>query len=650
MTFASGSGIPWRISAALLLAVSLAPGGGAERPGAGRERLLAAAGLDLLPARFDIVEGDSTEARRWGFRATERTVRVAALEEVRDPSLEVLWEAPLTLPVYTLPQGAQVFTREKRTGAPLVAGLRNAGGGGHDGRAVLWTAISPGEKGYERFPYLLQDLADLGVEFPFRGGRLWAFFDYSYRLRADPDFLAQRWRRAGIAALHVAAWHFYESDAGRDQYLGALLAACHREGLLVFAWLELPHVSEKFWDDHPAWREKTAIQQDAHLDWRKLMNLADPECARVVEAGVAALIQRFDWDGVNLAELYFESLYGPADPQRLTPLNETVRREFRTQAGFDPLDLFQPDSPRHWQRDPQAWRQFVDYRAGLARRLQEHWLTVARRSRADLDLVLTHIDDRFDTRMREHLGADAAAVLPLAERLDATFVIEDPATTWNLGPDRYPEIARRYAPLTRRPERLAVDINIVERYQDVYPTKRQTGGELFELVHLASRSFARVMLYSENSIARLDYDLLAAAASPVTAARPGPGGRGLEVETAYTAGIRWKGPLRVDGRLWPAMDGETAWIPAGRHRLEPDSRTVPLPLLWLNGDLLDARPAEGGLDIEYRASSRAPALVAARPARVEIDGRPAQVPVLEAGDHWVVLLPPGRRKARLWLP
>ena len=98
---------------------------------------------------------------------------------------------------------------------------------------------------------------------------------------------------------------------------------------MVYAWLELPHVSEKFWDEHPQWREKTAILQDAHLDWRKLMNLADPDCSRAAEAGVQALIARFDWDGVNLAELYFESLYGAADPQRFTPMNETVRADIR---------------------------------------------------------------------------------------------------------------------------------------------------------------------------------------------------------------------------------------------------------------------------------------------------------------------------------
>jgi len=141
---------------------------------------------------------------------------------------------------------------------------------------VLWVAVPPGDRGYERFPYLLNALTDLGLEPPFRSNRLWAFFDSAYRTRADLDYLAARWRKAGIAALHVAAWHNFEPNAEADGFLAKLVETCHREGILVYAWFELPHVSEKFWADHPEWREKTASGQDAHLDWRKLMNLRNP--------------------------------------------------------------------------------------------------------------------------------------------------------------------------------------------------------------------------------------------------------------------------------------------------------------------------------------------------------------------------------------
>ncbi len=636
MTCASGSGIRWLASFAF---AAIAAGAPVEIRGDGWSRLLASVGLDLLPAKVMLLEGDSPEARRLGFRPTKKTVPVAHVEDARDAALEIVWQTPVTLPVYEIPAAARVFARDKWSGAPLVAGFH----GGE--QVVLWTATGIGARGYERFPHLLHALAELGVEFPFRGARTWAFFDFSYRLRADSDFLARRWRQAGIAALHVAAWHFYDPEPSRDEYLKRLIEACHRQGILMYAWLELPHVSEKFWEEHPTWREKTAILQDAHLDWRKLMNLAHAECSGAAQAGVRALLDRFDWDGVNLAELYFESLYGPSDPQRFTPMSDSVRGGFRQQTGFDPLELFRADSARFWNRDRAAWQRFVEYRAGLAHRLQEQWIGLLRTWRPDLDLVLTHIDDRFDTRMREFLGADAAAVLPLLDRFPFTFAVEDPATIWDLGPERYAEIARRYAPLTPHRNRLAVDINIVERYQDVYPTKKQTGGELLQLVYQATRSFPRVLLYFEQSITAADYGLLAHASAAITRAERDGGA--FIVDAAQSAGVRWKGLARLDGRPWPVTDGDTAWIPAGRHRLEGDTTEIPLRLLYVNADLLAASVLAGGVEFKYQSSSRAAVLADRRPARVDIDGREAKVSILEADDHFALLLPAGRHTARL---
>ncbi len=142
---------------------------------------------------------------------------------------------------------------------------------------------------------------------------------------------------------------------------------------------------------------------------------------------------------------------------------------------------------------------------------------MAEQLKPGLDIVLTHVDDRFDTGMKDSIGADAAAVLPLLDAHAFSFLIEDPATVWNLGPQRYPEIARRYAPLTSHREKLAIDINIVDRYQDVYPTKQQTGTELLELVHVASTAFPKVALYFENSIMKTDLPMLAASSAVVTA-------------------------------------------------------------------------------------------------------------------------------------
>jgi hypothetical protein len=577
-----------------------------------------------------ILEGESSLAEMFGFRRGPDNVRVTSVTDVHRPALHIVWQQGLELPRFRLPDGARVFATDRWSGAPLLAGRRKGAG------AVLWLAVSPGERGYDRFPYLLQALCDLGMAPPFQSARLWAFFDSAYRSRVDVDYFARRWRASGIAALHVAAWHFYDPDPAQDAYLRSLIEACHREGILVYAWLELPHISEKFWTDHPAWREKTGVLQDAQLDWRKLMNLANRDCARAVSAGVHRLIGAFDWDGVNLAELYFESLEGVANPARFTPMNDDVRAEFRAHRGFDPLEIFGAASARR--------AEFLEYRADLARRIQEEWLADlerARRANPDLDLVLTHVDDRFDTGMRDAIGADAARVLPLLDTHSFTFLIEDPATVWHLGADRYREIAERYRPLTARRDRLAIDLNVVDRYQDVYPTKQQTGIELFQLVHSAAGNFPRVALYFENSLLPPDLPLLPSAAAAVT--RFERLGKGTVVDSPAGVGIPWQGGASVDGAPWPVLDAQTLWLPPGAHTAEPAPASAAPRVLRLTADIRSARiRSASAVEFSYQSAGRAIALLDRAPASVEIDGAAVAVSgsavlMLPRGQHVVVV-------------
>jgi hypothetical protein len=593
---------------------------------------------------FFILEGDSDAARVLGFRPASQRARVLSVVETRNPGLEVVWERAVEAPVYEIPQKATVFAKEKWSGAPLVAGFRSGSGG------VLWTALPPGPRGYERFPYLLHALADLGLSPPFRSRRLWAFFDSSYRLRADPDYLAGRWKLAGIRGLHVAAWHSFEPDPETDAYLRRLIESCHRQGILVYAWLELPHVSSAFWEAHPEWREKTALLQDAQLDWRKLMNLANRDCFQAAAAGVRRLIQRFDWDGVDLAELYFESLEGYQNPSRFTPMNDDVRRGFRQSAGFDPLDLFDASSPRHYARNPGGLRAFLDYRAQLSQRIQVEWLDEMERLREtkpDLEIILTHVDDRLDPDIRDAVGANAASLLPLLGRLDFTFLIEDPATVWHLGPERYSRLAADYRTLTSKSDRLAIDVNIAERYQNVYPTKQQTGTELFQVVSRAARAFPRVALYPEHALQTADLAWVAAAAA---AGRYKGDGRKLEVDSAYGLGIPWQGPALVDGHLWPVLDSDTLWIPAGRHVVAPATRQPPAKLLDFTGDLIEAASLPDGLEFTYRSSGRALAMLDWRPERILVDGVRSPLQTLETSPQFALWLPRGRHTVRFQSP
>jgi hypothetical protein len=214
---------------------------------------------------------------------------------------------------------------------------------------------------------------------------------------------------------------------------------------------------------------------------------------------------------------------------------------------------------------------------------------------------------------------------------------------WNQGPQRYQAIAERYRAITRHGDKLGIDLNIVDRYQDVYPTKQQTGTELFELVHNAARNFDRVTLYVENSLLAPDLGLLPSAAASVT--RVERIGTKLVVESAHGVGVPWRGAALVDGQPWPVRDGETVWLPAGAHSIEAAEGESEPRLLRLNGELKAARSVGAhSIEFTYNSAARAIAVLDREPRTVEIDSLPAtpdragaNTLLLPRGQHIVTL-------------
>jgi hypothetical protein len=565
-----------------------------------------------------VTEGDSPLARALGLTFDGKPVQITQIEDTTYPKIPIIWEKAVTVVAPAVPPGAKVLAKDKWSSAPLAILFAHGQG------RVLFIATEL--DGYARYPYFMHWLIrDCGLTPPFRSARLHAFFDYGYRTGVDLDYFAARWRKQGVMALHISAWQFWDRD--RDEYLKNLIEACHRQGVLVYAWFELPHVSDKFWQQHEGWREKTAALVDAHLDWRALVNLLDPAAFAAVSEGMSKLLADFDWDGLNLSELYFESPQGPENEQRFTPMNDLVRAEFRKEAGIDPVELFRKDSPNYFKKDTETWKRFINYRVSLVERLHVRLfaqIAEVRRKKPYLHTVVTFVDNLYEERMREALGADVRRIRPLMAQNPFTLIIEDPATMWGLGPDRYRVLGDRYRNLAS-----GVDINVVDRYQDVFPTKKQTGGEFLELFHNAAESFANVLLYFEASAHLQDLDTVAYALAA--------GGRATgrhEIESPRAVMVNAKA-LRVDG-----VDSPSTIVPAGKHTVEQAAAVPEFRLLDFNGQLLSAS-YEGPriIHFRYRSDARVIPLFSMQPRWLQFDG----VKTLSA------LLPPGEHEVRAFL-
>jgi hypothetical protein len=596
-----------------------------------------------------VSEGITPLSEKLGVRAgTPTTVR--HLTETAYSDIEITWEKEERVTPLQAPEGTQVLNYESGSRAPVTCLISRG-----RGKCLLLAAeLDPVKgEGYARFPYFLHELQRAGIHFTFRSNRLSAFFDYGYRYNESPDRLAQVWRAIGIQDLHVGTWNFFDGDPVADKYLKQLIEACHRNGILVYGWLELPHVSTEFWKEHPEWREKTANGKDAHVDWRYVMNLNDPKSYRTIAEGLERLFRRHDWDGVNLSELYFDCPSGPSSPGLFTPFNSNVRSEFKQLTGIDPFDYFKKESPHYWKKNPSDWKKFVEYRVALERDLNEKFIKLLSGFRSsfkpDLDIVVTYVDNIYDPSMREGVGADVSVMFDLLDKHDFTLILEDPGTVWHLGPRRYAELAQTYSKMTRHAGKLGTDINIVNRDVTAYPTSKQTGSEFLELFYHAGRNFQTVMVYSEQSMLPQDAELVSYALAP-------------EIHTEIVnKGIRMSAPMpfvyrygadlqsfEVDGQPWPCVNMGEVSIPAGSHilsRSQPGGKQRPR-LVKLNGNLEGARYIDDWT-IEFRYSShrRAISIFGNKPNTLQVDGGAAK----EASKDWV-LLPRGSHRVRATFP
>ena len=162
--------------------------------------------------------------------------------------------------------------------------------------------------------------------------------------------------------------------------------------------------------------EKTAVLQDAQLDWRKLMNLQNPQCAMAIRP-VISTWRSASTGMASISRNSTSSLWRARQPGPVYAHERECAVAVQAEGGSDPIDIW---NGRHRR---ESLRQFLDFRADLARRMQEEWLSAAEKWKPGLDLVLTHVDDRFDTGMRDSIGRGCRARAAAAG--DAQLLLPD---------------------------------------------------------------------------------------------------------------------------------------------------------------------------------------------------------------------------------
>lgn len=593
-----------------------------------------------------ITEEQSELAAGLGIQFLNRDFPVESIIDSHHPDIPIAWPEQIRVREF-VPEGMNLFCRDRISGIPILSG-----GSLGKGR-FLYLGVplgKPGSWGYARFPYFHEAVIEfLHVKPSLRRDRLMVYLDWGFHYAEDPESLARRLKSSGISEVHLSSWYDFERCG---DFFKRFITACHTEGMLVYSWFELPMVTREFWNAHPEWREKTATGHDARVDWRLLMAIEIPECMEVVKAEIRKGIDTFDWDGIDIAELYFESPLGVQEPENFTPLSDVVREDFKNKYSVDPMELFNPGSTHFHENDRETLDRFFQYRTELCTRLNREVLLFVKGSTPQtpgrhLDIVLTQVDSIIDTTMKENIAVDPEAFMQLQQELGFSLQVEDPFTLWSRGPDRYSPIGTAYRSRMIPGARLTVDVNIVNRIDTRYPTSKQTGLEFLSLLSEASSHADQVCIYAAHTPYDFDYAFapyaLASQAQVIKLAD-----RQYSLSSPYTVVFETETlnkEFLVNGKPWPCVSKQGVIIPSGNsvvtETLTSEGSGNRLFITDLTAEIKGC--SRSGKDVILRYNEKRNVLVSLNksPGRITVNGKEVPLPLYSKGGAVTVSCPAG---------
>lgn len=600
-----------------------------------------------------ITDAKNYLAEDFGIRFSTASLNVTRAQDRLFPEERISWRYSEPLRKFETADLDEVFCIDNLTEAPLVIGKKV----GRGKLIFIGTRFDPySQNGYSMYPFLLEYVRRYFKLGPIvRRDNLEMYFDPGFRHTQSVEHLVQLWVSTGIRRIHVAGWHEYPKYTYDYQ---RLITLAHANGILVYAWLEPPQVSQKFWLEHPGWREKNYKGEDVRPSWRYPVALTDSGCVVTLVDEYASFLQRYNWDGVNIAELYFESGKGLNDPLLFTPMHPSAQLEMRNRYNVELRSIFDPRSEYYWKANPAIKDAIVEYRIavldGVYEKLLDRITSIARIGDG-FQIIVTAMDSFGSPELQEYIGVDMAGILRLQRKYGFLLQVEDPESRWSTDPLRYIEIGRKYAGMVDKSGNLLLDLNILAfRKVDAvtsFPTLIQTGTESFQLVRAASLGAPRATIYSESSVNPQDLIFFpyACASSIVYTGK----------ENLYTMRSPYSFVLKlpaeitlvsVDDEHLSSTRDNRFLIPAGEHMITLGSETsrelsthqIEPRIMSITANLLTQWNDMRTIVFEYEADGRALVSFNREPTAMQVDGSDHQFTPMKGNDCYSVFLPSGR--------
>lgn len=594
---------------------------------------------------YIIIEKQSNLAKEFGIKSKDLKSNIKTIIDKNHKDIDISLEDKLQVEEFG-GNFDEIFYISKKDKIPLMMGIDYFEG------KILFLATNLdkiGNFGYNRFLFFHEILNQyLSIKPRVSRENLSVYLDWGFSYDKDLDKLAKELKEAGVNQLHISSWYCNNSC---EIFTKKLIDSCHSQNILVYMWLELPMVSKSYWDENPNLRQKTATLDDAHIDWRYLMAVENKKCMDDIKTLIKTMVQKFDFDGIDLAELYFESPgNGFEEPSKFTPMSNIIRDEFMILYGVDPIEIFDSQSAYYYKNNKDIKQKFIDYRINLCKELNEELIKYIKKLDVEnkLNIILTQIDSNIDSNMKEKIAVDMDEFIKLQNRYEFILQVEDPYTLWNLGHNRYKDIIKYYEGKIKK-ENIYMDINIVDRNGKVYPYKKQTGLEAISLVSTASNAFEKLCLYEYNTINKFDFDYLKYAIS-----------NDVEYKKIKDNIYSFKSPYKfkfeldmknkdvfLDDKKWIYYNDKEVTIPKGEHTLilkDRLSKNTSQNIIDINGEIDYINCYKNKLLLEYTSKDNKYISLTFLPEKIFVNGEQFPIKSIYKNNYYTIFCPRGKNK------
>lgn len=586
-----------------------------------------------------------------GIKYTSTQIKVNGLRDSRFSDEKIIWNNPELVQKYEASDIDEIFCFDQATEFPMVIGRKY----GNGKFIYISSKFDPhSQLGYSHYPYLLEYVREYFQLKPIvKKNNLEVYFDPGFRSKISIEKLVKQWVKQGIRIVHAAGWHQYPKYTYDYK---TLINLAHANGILVYAWLEPPQVSHKFWQDHPEWREKNYLGEDVRPSWRYPVALTDAQCVNAMKNEFVNFLESYDWDGVNLAELYFEAGSGFRNPGLFTPMHPSAQKEVKEKYNIELAKIFDPASKFYWENNIQARKNIIDYRVEKLNQIYETLLTAFKNisdRKKGFQIIVTAMDSYGSPELREYIADDMDNVLKLQKKYNFILQVEDPQNLWSTNPARYFDIGKQYREKISDKSKLMLDLNILKfrNENDVipFPTLTQTGTESFHMVRSASLGANRLTIYSESSVNPQDiYFMPYALASEVKYKVTNDG---VEYYSPFSFTLELPqniSSISINNNTILPGRNNSFIIPAGTHIINynmSDNQFDPAELqtriLSFTGNLLSVNYGYQDLSFTYESDMRTIISLNRVPTFVKIDGQNYNFKVMTGDDCFSIFLPMG---------